>query len=219
MRHLIFRIAIVFAVLLAAPCLFAQEQTSTEATTDAAPVDAAASTHPRVVLETSKGSIVVELFEDKAPKTVANFLVYVKEGFYNGTVFHRVIPHFMIQGGGFTPDMVKKATHDPVENEASNGLRNERGTVAMARLMDPHSATAQFFINVVNSPSLDHRGGNDPRSWGYTVFAKVVEGMDVVDTIRVVATGMTSTPEGVPLRDVPIEPVVIERVYVEGSAE
>ena len=163
------------------------------------------STHPRVALDTSKGRIVLELYPDKAPKTVANFLQYVKSGHYDGVIFHRVIDGFMIQGGGFTPDMSQKPTKPPIQNEADNGLRNDRGTIAMARTMDPNSASAQFFINTVNNDSLNHRG-KTPQGWGYTVFGKVVEGMDVVDQIAKVQTGTKSGNQ-----NVPIEPVLIKK--------
>ena len=163
------------------------------------------STHPRVALDTSKGRIVLELYPDKAPKTVANFLQYVKSGHYDGVIFHRVIDGFMIQGGGFTPDMSQKPTKPPIQNEADNGLRNDRGTIAMARTMDPNSASAQFFINTVNNDSLNHRG-KTPQGWGYTVFGKVVEGMDVVDQIATVKTGTKNGNQ-----NVPIEPVLIKK--------
>ncbi len=143
----------------------------------------AGASKPRVMLETSKGVIVLELDAKAAPKTVENFLGYVREGFYDGTVFHRVIRGFMVQGGGFTQDMQQKSTHAPIENEANNGLLNKRGTVAMARTMDPHSATAQFFINTVDNSFLDH-SEKTSRGWGYCVFGKVVEGMEVVDAIE-----------------------------------
>ena len=153
-------------------------------------------------LETTKGNISIEVNEAAAPITSANFQKYVEEGFYDGTIFHRVIPNFMIQGGGFTSDMQQKATYAPIKNEASNGLKNLRGTVAMARTNNPDSATAQFFINVVDNAYLDYKGPANP---GYTVFGKVVEGMDVVDSIAKVKTigkgGM---------QDVPAEPVIIK---------
>jgi len=160
----------------------------------------------QVLMKTSKGDITLELDADKAPATVANFLVYVDEGFYSGTIFHRVINDFMIQGGGFTGDMSKKDTHDPIQNEADNGLTNDRGTIAMARTMDPHSASAQFFINHKDNDFLNHRS-KDVRGWGYAVFGKVVDGMEVVDAIADVATGAHG-----PMSDVPEEPVTIESV-------
>ena len=149
---------------------------------------ATTSKNPRVIIETSMGKIVLELYPDKAPKTVGNFLTYCKSGQYDGTVFHRVIPNFMIQGGGFTPNMKQKPTGQPITNEADNGLKNDRGTIAMARTQAPHSATAQFFINTVDNDFLNHRS-KDQGGWGYTVFGRVVEGMDVVDAISKVKTG------------------------------
>ncbi|MEM8996647.1 MAG: peptidylprolyl isomerase, partial [Acidobacteriota bacterium] len=181
-------------------------------TAEEAPAAAAADTAvagPQVVIETSKGSITVELFEDKAPITVKNFLSYAESGFYDGTVFHRVIPGFMIQGGGYTPDLVKKDTGPGIQNEADNGLKNDRGTLAMARTSNPNSATSQFFISVVNNDFLNHTS-KTPRGWGYAVFAKVVEGMDVVDAITGVPTGTKNR-----LRDVPQEPVTINKVTLE----
>ncbi|ROR32710.1 peptidylprolyl isomerase [Inmirania thermothiophila] len=171
-------------------------------------VVAAAAERPRVALETTLGRIVVELDPERAPRTVANFLRYVDEGFYDGTVFHRVVPGFVIQGGGFTPDLRLKRPHSPIPNEADNGLSNRRGTLAMARTADPHSANSQFFINLVDNPFLDHRD-RTPRGWGYAVFGRVVEGIDVVDRIGRVDTG----PAGPFPRDVPRTPVVIERAY------
>jgi cyclophilin family peptidyl-prolyl cis-trans isomerase len=168
------------------------------------PTVAAEAEGTSVRITTSKGDIVVALDADKAPKTVANFLTYVDEGFYDGTVFHRVIEDFMIQGGGFDRDMNKKATAGPVENEAANGLKNRRGTIAMARTSDPHSATAQFFINHRDNASLDHPSFD---GWGYAVFGEVTSGMDVVDTI---ATTPTTRRGG--MRDVPSEPVTIESI-------
>jgi len=158
---------------------------------------------PRVVLETNHGNIILELYPDKAPQSVGNFLAYVDEGYYSGTIFHRVIDGFMIQGGGFTDDMTQKSTKNGVPNEADNGLKNSRGTVAMARTTEPHSATSQFFINLVDNAPLDHTD-KTPRGWGYTVFGKVVEGMDVVDAIAKAPTGTVG-----PFRDVPSETVVI----------
>jgi len=163
---------------------------------------------PRVALDTSKGRIVIELDAAHAPKTVDNFLSYVRAGHYDGTVFHRVIDGFMIQGGGFTPDMVQKPTRAPIANEADNGLKNKRGTVAMARTGDPNSATAQFFVNTVDNAFLDFRS-KDPQGWGYAVFGKVVEGLDVVDAIVKVKTASKG-----PFQDVPAEPVVIRKAAV-----
>ena len=162
-----------------------------------------------VKLQTNMGDIVLELDKAKAPATVENFLSYVNEGFYNGTIFHRVIDGFMIQGGGFTEDLQRKNTKAPIKNEADNGLKNDRGTIAMARTNDPHSATAQFFINVVNNDFLNYRSATT-RGWGYTVFGKVVEGMDVVDKIRKVPTG----PSGPFRKDVPKTMVVIESATI-----
>ena len=163
--------------------------------------------NPKVALDTSMGKIVLELYSDKAPKTVENFLGYVDDGFYNGTLFHRVIPDFMIQGGGFGEDHQQKPPKAPIKNEANNGLRNSRGTIAMARTPDPHSATAQFFINTVDNRMLDHTSPS-PDGWGYAVFGKVVEGMDVVDAIGRTATG-TRFLNRHPTRDVPVMAVVI----------
>jgi peptidyl-prolyl cis-trans isomerase B (cyclophilin B) len=159
-----------------------------------------------IKLHTNLGTIALELDADKAPKTVANFLAYASAGHYDGTIFHRVIDGFMIQGGGFLPGMKQKPTNAPVENEAKNGLKNARGTVAMARTSDPHSATAQFFINVSDNGFLDYPGQD---GWGYCVFGRVVEGMDVVDKIKGVRTGRSGFHQ-----DVPVEDVVIERAEV-----
>lgn len=165
---------------------------------------------PKVILETSKGNITLELNDEKAPETVKNFLQYVDDGFYDGVIFHRVISGFMVQGGGFAPDeegaIKKKETRDPIQNEAKNGLKNERGTVAMARTSDPHSASAQFFINHKDNSNLDFPSFD---GWGYAVFGKVVDGMDVVDAIAEVDTGTTAV-EGRPMRDVPAENVTIK---------
>jgi len=164
---------------------------------------------PKVRLQTNMGDIVLELNRAKAPRTVENFLAYVNDGFYNGTVFHRVIDGFMIQGGGFTQDLQQKSTRAPIPNEADNGLKNDRGTIAMARTNDPDSATAQFFINVVNNDFLNYRD-KTIRGWGYAVFGKVVQGMDVVDRIRKLPTG----PSGPFRQDVPKTPVVIQSASV-----
>jgi len=160
----------------------------------------------QVKLETSMGDIVIELNEEASPITVKNFLRYVEEGFYDGTIFHRVIPDFMIQGGGFTAEMVQKKPHPPIVNEASNGLKNDRGTIAMARTANPDSATSQFFINHKNNDFLNYAGQSKP---GYAVFGKVVEGIDVVDKIAAVKT----TSKG-RYSDVPVEPVVIKSAKV-----
>ncbi|MFK5970146.1 MAG: peptidylprolyl isomerase [Candidatus Marithrix sp.] len=161
-------------------------------------------------MQTNFGNIVIELNSAKAPKSVDNFLHYVEEGFYNGTIFHRVISNFMIQGGGFNKQYEQKKGHDPIPNEADNGLKNTRGTIAMARTNDPHSATAQFFINVVDSQFLDFTA-KTTRGWGYAVFGKITEGMEVVDKIRQVKTG-----RGGPFpTDVPKIQVIIEKVTIK----
>lgn len=162
-----------------------------------------------IVLETTFGDISVELDHEKAPKTAANFEQYVRDGFYDGTLFHRVIDGFMVQGGGFDEDFNQKPTRDPIENEADNGLQNEAGTLAMARTQDPHSATAQFFINVADNAFLNH-SGKSIQGWGYCVFGRVVEGMDVVEKIKGVAT----TRRGMHA-DVPAEDVMIKKAYVK----
>jgi len=159
--------------------------------------------NPRVVLDTSKGKIVLELYLQKAPETVVNFLSYVDTKFYDGTIFHRVIPNFMIQGGGFTADMKRKPGKGPINNEADKGLKNVRGTIAMARTGDPHSATAQFFINSANNDFLNHKNKTQ-QGWGYAAFGMVVEGMDVVDAISAEKTTQRGS-----YRDVPVEAVVI----------
>ncbi len=161
---------------------------------------------PQVVMETSKGEIVLELYPDKAPLTVKNFLDYVDAGYYNGTVFHRVIPGFMLQGGGFSRDMQKKQASTPIKNEAYNGLKNDRGSIAMARTQDPHSASSQFFINTVDNAFLNFKS-QTTAGWGYAVFGKVIKGMEVVDTISTVQTGTQGR-----FRDVPETPVEIIKV-------
>ena len=161
-----------------------------------------------VIIRTTFGEIKLELNAEKAPKTVENFLNYAREGYYDGTIFHRVIDNFMIQGGGFDTDMQQKPTREPVENEADNGLKNDFGTVAMARTMEPHSATAQFFINVKDNDFLNHSGKN-MQGWGYTVFGKITEGEDVLDKIRAVATTSRNGHQ-----DVPTDAVIIESVEV-----
>ncbi len=168
----------------------------------------AGSANPRVRLETNKGAIVIEIDPKAAPKSSENFLNYARSGFYNGTIFHRVIKGFMVQGGGFTANMHQKPTNEPIANEADNGLKNKRGTVAMARTMNPNSAMAQFFINTVDNPFLDHKG-KTPDGWGYCVFGKVIDGMKVVDAIE-----NESTTSKAGNRDVPIYPVVIEKTVV-----
>lgn len=183
---------------------FAQQPTPS-----AAADEAVAATAPKVVLNTSVGRIVIELDPVKAPKSSENFLQYVRDGFYSGTVFHRVIPGFMAQGGGFTADLQLKPTRAAIPNEANNGLSNLRGTVAMARTNDPHSATAQFFVNVVDNQRLDFVSEQDGL-WGYAVFGKVVEGMETIDKIIAIPTG----GQGPLPRDVPLEPVLIESAEI-----
>ncbi|MGD8298929.1 MAG: peptidylprolyl isomerase [Desulfobacterales bacterium] len=170
--------------------------------------DMATAGNPKVEMETSKGKFVIELYPEKAPDTVKNFLNYVDTKFYDGTIFHRVIPKFMIQGGGFTADMKRKSAGAPIKNEADNGLKNERGTIAMARTNDPHSATAQFFINTVNNDFLNHKS-KTTQGWGYVVFGKIVTGMDVVDAISSVKTVMRGM-----YRDVPEEIIDIRNAVV-----
>ena len=165
--------------------------------------------NPTAVIKTSKGDVHIELFGEQAPASVANFISYANSGFYDGTIFHRVISHFMIQGGGFTPDMEKKATGEPITNEADNGLSNRRGTLAMARTNDPHSATAQFFINVQDNMNLDHVGQSNPRDWGYAVFGRVTSGMEVVNQIK----GAETTNKG-GHSDVPAEDIIIEKAEI-----
>lgn len=164
--------------------------------------------NPLVVLETSMGNITVELYKDRAPISVENFLQYANEGFYDGTIFHRVIRGFMVQAGGFTADMSQKKTREPIRNEATNRLRNLRGTLAMARTNQVRSATAQFFINTADNAALDHKGMT-PDEFGYAVFGKVIGGMEVVDRIEKAKTSQSG-----PMTDVPVEPVIIKKVYV-----
>jgi len=183
------RLTALFILLIAAPFAWAQ--------------------NPRVEFKTGMGAFTLELYPDKAPKTVANFLQYAKSGFYDGTIFHRVIDGFMIQGGGFQPDMRQKPTQGTIKNEAGNGLKNENGTIAMARTPDPHSATAQFFINVKDNGFLDYRDSS-PQGYGYAVFGRVVEGMDTVLRISKVPTA-TAGQHG----NVPQKPVVIESVKLK----
>ncbi|MBQ23553.1 peptidylprolyl isomerase [Alcanivorax sp.] len=167
--------------------------------------------NPVVRLDTTAGPVTIELYEDKAPKSVANFLQYVDSGFYNGTQFHRVISGFMIQGGGFDQSGQRKATREPIQNEADNGLKNKRGTLAMARTSNPHSATAQFFINLVDNRNLDFTGKNT-RGWGYTVFGAVTDGMNVVDNIAREPT-TSQRLNGMMARDVPEVPILITKAY------
>ncbi len=174
--------------------------------TSANPVE---SNHPRVAIETNLGKIVLELNKNKAPVSVENFLRYVNEGFYDNTIFHRVISNFMVQGGGFTKSLQKKEVHAPIKNEADNGLKNDKGSIAMARTSDPHSATGQFFINVVNNDFLNHSAPTS-QGWGYAVFGKVVEGMDVINKIRKQATGA----QGPFPSDVPKQAVIMTTVTV-----
>ncbi len=164
--------------------------------------------HPLVKLQTSMGDITLELYPDKGPATVANFLQYVKDGFYDGTIFHRVINGFMIQGGGFDADLSQKPTRAPIKNEADNGLGNDAYTIAMARTMDPDSASSQFFINVVDNRALNHTGKN-PQGWGYAVFGKVIKGKEVVDKIKAVATANQGMHQ-----NVPVQPVTIVKASV-----
>lgn len=163
---------------------------------------------PAVKLETSMGDIIVRLDGAKAPETVANFLAYVKAGHYDGTIFHRVISNFMIQGGGMTPDMKEKPTNKPIKNEAANGLKNKKYTIAMARTNDPHSATSQFFINVKDNDFLDYKASSG-KDWGYAVFGKVLKGQDVVEKIKAVPTGSRGMHQ-----DVPREPVIIKKATI-----
>ncbi len=167
-------------------------------------------TNTLIKMSTSEGDIYLKLYDDKTPNTVANFVQYINEDFYDGTIFHRVISSFMIQGGGFTEDLTRKETRGPIDNEGNAELKNLRGTIAMARLPDPHSATAQFFINVQDNAALNFTGSQNSNTWGYAVFGEVVKGMDIVDEIRFKPTGAK-----VPFRqDVPLENVVIKDVSI-----
>jgi peptidyl-prolyl cis-trans isomerase B (cyclophilin B) len=167
-----------------------------------------------ITLKTNFGDIAIELDFDNAPISAANFLQYCREGFYDNTIFHRVIDGFMIQGGGFTADMAQKPTRDPIENEADNGVSNDVGTLAMARTNDPHSATAQFFINVSNNTFLNH-SGKSPQGWGYAVFGKVADGMDVVNKIKGVQTGNSGFHQDVPAEPVEIVGVEVGKAYAD----
>ena len=193
LKNLLICCALLMAPLTLAPLALAQQS---------------AQTNPQVMIKTSEGDITLRLFQDKSPLTVANFLAYVDAGFYNGTVFHRVIPDFMIQGGGFLPDMTEKTTQAPVANESKNRLHNNRGTVAMARTNDPDSATAQFFINQRNNLQLDWAPGRD----GYTVFGEVILGMDIVDFIATAPTGTVAS-----FADVPLQPILIKEIVRTGA--
>lgn len=166
----------------------------------------------KVLMKTSMGDITLELYPEQAPVTVENFVGYVRDGFYDGLIFHRVISNFMIQGGGFTPDMEQKESKDPIKNEANNGVSNEVGVIAMARTMDPHSASSQFFINVSNNDFLNFTS-ESPQGWGYAAFGKVTDGMDVVNEIKSVPTGMKGGHQ-----DVPVENVIIESMTVTEEA-
>jgi cyclophilin family peptidyl-prolyl cis-trans isomerase len=197
-------LTLVSAVLLAAACSKSEDKpaASTPAATD--------TKNPVVEMKTNKGTITIELFPDKAPKSVENFTAYADSGFFNGTIFHRVIRDFMIQGGGYTTGLERKETKPPVANEANNGLKNEVGTLAMARTSDPHSATSQFFINVKDNAFLDFKS-ETPQGWGYTVFGKVTGGMDVVEAIENTAT----SDRGGAFQNLPQDQVVIESVTVK----
>jgi cyclophilin family peptidyl-prolyl cis-trans isomerase len=216
------RVLLTFALLLPA-LVFAQAGTApakpaAKAPAKAAPAkkaetpaaDAEKATASKVLIKTNLGDMTVELYPEKSPKSVENFLAYVNSGFYDGTIFHRVIDNFMIQGGGFTRDLHQKPTKPAITNEAKNGLSNTRGTLAMARTGDPNSATAQFFINVVDNPRLDFTSDANGATWGYAVFGKVVTGLDVVDKIKAVPTGA----QGPFKSDVPVTPVVIEKISI-----
>ena len=194
-----------FTILLGISGCGATEPNVQKISTEPAPGQPA---NPRVLLETTKGNITLELFRRNAPISVTNFLSYTKAGFYDGTLFHRVIPGFMIQGGGMTADMIEKPKHASIRNEATNGLKNLRGTLAMARLGDPHSASSQFFINVGDSDNLDHQD-ESIQGWGYAVFGKVVSGMEVIDAIVAVPRGDYG-----PYQDVPTVPVLIKHARV-----
>jgi len=200
MRTISIFITLMFMLAFAGGC----NSTEADAKTKKATVDP--NKNPVVVMETSMGTIEIELFKKEAPLSTANFLKYTDEKFYDGTIFHRIIPTFMIQGGGFTADMKKKQNHPPIKNEATNGLKNSRGTLSMARTSVVDSATSQFFINVVDNKSLDHTNTSS-RGYGYAVFGKVIKGMEVVDKIKAVETGMCGH-----MRDCPKTPVVIKSV-------
>jgi cyclophilin family peptidyl-prolyl cis-trans isomerase len=200
-------ISVVVGLMLSTSIASAKESAKAKAKTKKGEAAVTTATkNPTVIMETSMGTLEIELNKEKAPATVENFLKYVNEGFYNGTIFHRVIGNFMIQGGGFTPDMKQKSTHAPIKNEADNGLKNEVGTLAMARTSDPDSATAQFFINVADNSFLNRSA----RDAGYAVFGKVVNGMDVVNKIKGVATTNKGMHENVPTTPVEIKSVKVK---------
>jgi peptidyl-prolyl cis-trans isomerase A (cyclophilin A) len=203
-------VCLAFANLLSPPFPGGgQEKTRVQVPPLQAPAPTPAPGNPVVVISTSLGDITLELFKDRAPVSVGNFLQYVADGFYEGTIFHRVKRGYVVQGGGYTPEMVEKATRPPIQNEATNGLRNTRGTVAMARTQALRSGTSQFYINLANNSELDHRGYAPP-DFGYAVFGRVLEGMDVVDKIAATPVGSSG-----PHDDVPITPVIIQKVTVK----
>jgi len=204
------RASTVITIVMLSMLANSSAQSVAEAGASSNDLPAVTATKPQVIVHTSMGDIHLQLYADRAPLTVRNFLQYARDGFYQDTIFHRVISGFMVQGGGFTADLQRKRPNEPITNEADNGLKNERGTVAMARTNNPHSATSQFFINHVDNRALDHRGKNSAADWGYTVFGEVIAGMDVVDAIAMVETA----PQRPLPRDVPIEPVVIASMEV-----
>ena len=208
LKQVMFAAAALFSSVAWAQDAKPAEPAATPATAPVAEAAPAPATNPRVAVHTNMGDITIELYPEKAPKSVENFLQYVKDKHYDGTIFHRVIGDFMVQGGGFTADLRQKATRDPIPNEANNGLSNTLGTVAMARTNEPNSATSQFFINVVDNSRLDHVSPENGYTWGYAVFGKVTEGMDVVDRIKAVETG----PAGPLDKSVPKSPVVINSI-------
>ncbi|HVF34913.1 MAG TPA: peptidylprolyl isomerase [Candidatus Saccharimonadia bacterium] len=208
LKHLV----LLFAALGAGPVIAqdAPAEPTAPAAAAAAPAESTAAVNPKVALHTTMGDIVIELYPDKAPKSVENFLQYVRDKHYDGTIFHRVIDGFMVQGGGFTADLKQKPVRAAIANEANNGLSNTLGTVAMARTNDPNSATAQFFVNVVDNSRLDHVSPENGFTWGYAVFGKVVEGMDVVEKIKAVETA----PAGPLPKDVPKTAIVINSAEI-----
>lgn len=211
MKTFTFASALLLLAALLAPPALAQTQSSAVALPEQVPDQPAAVAGPRVLLETSMGRVVVELYPEKSPRTVANFLSYVRDGHYNGTIFHRVISDLLVQGGGYTPDLEIKPERAGIPNEANNGLSNLRGTISAARRPgDKDSARAQFFINTVDNRQFDFRNDSTPALTGYCVFGRVVEGMDVIDKIRLVPTAARAPLPG----DVPVSPVVVERAAV-----